>query len=126
MRTPQNLLSLLLLLFSPACATSPEDVAAAAFDRLCGGDIEGFQSHLTVDSQRLFSGLADLAPTAFACPADADFSVRPGKARTAGTALVLTAEDRQVILVQEDGEWRIDLFSAADGLDFPWSQEESP
>ena len=81
-------------------------------DRLCQGDAEVGKEYFTPESVRLLEGLGTFDAEPYRCN-QAGFTVGDGTMRHAGFATVaLTAGDStlDLVLVQRDGNWLIDLF----------------
>jgi hypothetical protein len=120
---------LLALLAAPSCARSPEHRVHDAFASLCSGDPQGFARHLTARSRTLFEGLRTVRPEAFACTSPVGLEVQETNRMREGLRILrVTADGRHtdVALIQEGGEWRLDLFYTEEAAFYAGYEEERP
>ncbi len=113
-KTPWVLLSWLIPLLL-ACQSTPDSVVEKAFDDLCGKQPADFATHLTTGSSDYFLGVLDTFPKIVACP-QGDVEVLGvdgggGEEEETATVTVKQGDDEMmIVLVKQEGEWKIDLF----------------
>jgi len=122
------LIVLLLLPVLGACSLTPEQSAAEALSALCRGDADLFASHLTSESRRLFKGLKTESPDRFTCTKEC--SPTAGVDRRAGPIALVSVDGcgdmPQLVMIHENGAWKLDLFSTESGLPQDLGQEDGP
>jgi hypothetical protein len=116
-----------LLPLAGSCGRSPEAVAEAAVAALCGPDPSGFDRSLTERSAKLLAGVRALRPDRFTCLQGCDpvASVVRSRGPVALVSVEGCAGVPDLVLVEEDGSWRIDIFLTESGLP-PLDGEEAP
>ena len=99
-----------------SCSRMPQEVAVESVRALCGSDFEHGEEFFTWDSAQFLQGARRIPGGAFVCSqvGDSDLRVTGLRYRKDSTLQVVevsgAAGTVEVAVVQEDGDWKTDLF----------------